>query len=95
VGRRDTRRASASAPATTPRRPAGLGYHRAVSTRLTPDQIGSRDLLRQLSDQQVAPRAAAIDSSGELQWDLARLLAAHDVLIQRLIVARDLLASLS
>ncbi len=39
-----------------------------------------RDVVRELADERIAPRAAAIDSSAEFPWDVVELLAAHDVL---------------
>jgi len=39
-----------------------------------------RDAVRVLADEQVAPRAAEIDRSGEFPQDLRRLLATHDIL---------------
>ncbi|MFL5754820.1 MAG: acyl-CoA dehydrogenase family protein [Chloroflexota bacterium] len=48
--------------------------------RLTDEQVLLRDTLRQLADEQIAPRAAEIDRSGEFPQDIRRLLAEHDVL---------------
>jgi alkylation response protein AidB-like acyl-CoA dehydrogenase len=48
--------------------------------RLTEEQEMLRDAVRVLADEQVAPRAAEIDRSGEFPEDLRRLLADHDVL---------------
>ena len=39
-----------------------------------------RDLVRQLAQEQIAPRAAEIDRTAEYPWDVRRLLAEHDVL---------------
>ena len=39
-----------------------------------------RDVVRELANERIAPRAAAIDSSAEFPWDVVELLAAHDVL---------------
>jgi alkylation response protein AidB-like acyl-CoA dehydrogenase len=39
-----------------------------------------RELVRQIAQEQVAPRAAEIDASDEYPWDLRRLLGEHDVL---------------
>lgn len=39
-----------------------------------------RDVVRELADERIAPRAAEIDSSAEFPWDVVELLAAHDVL---------------
>ena len=39
-----------------------------------------RDAVRVLADEQIAPRAADIDKSGEFPWDVKELLAAHDIL---------------
>ena len=39
-----------------------------------------RDAVRVLADEQIAPRAAEIDRSGEFPWDVKELLASHDIL---------------
>lgn len=39
-----------------------------------------RDLVRQIAQEQVAPRAAEIDASDEYPWDIRRLLAEQDIL---------------
>ncbi len=39
-----------------------------------------RDVVRQLAQERIAPRAAEIDRSAEYPWDVRRLLAEHDVL---------------
>ncbi|HXS45399.1 MAG TPA: acyl-CoA dehydrogenase family protein, partial [Solirubrobacteraceae bacterium] len=39
-----------------------------------------RDAIRQIADERVRPRAAAIDAAGEYPWDIRRLLGEHDVL---------------
>ena len=39
-----------------------------------------RDLVRRLAEERIAPRAAAIDESGEYPWDVRELLASHDIL---------------
>jgi alkylation response protein AidB-like acyl-CoA dehydrogenase len=44
------------------------------------DMQDFRDLVRQLAQEQVAPRAAEIDAADEYPWDLRRLLAEQDVL---------------
>jgi alkylation response protein AidB-like acyl-CoA dehydrogenase len=51
-----------------------------VSTRLSEEQRALRDVVRELADERVAPRAAQIDESGEFPWDVVELLAQHDVL---------------
>ncbi|HYH92146.1 MAG TPA: acyl-CoA dehydrogenase family protein [Candidatus Saccharimonadales bacterium] len=48
--------------------------------RLTEEHEMLRDAVRVLADEQVAPRAAAIDKSGEFPEDLRQLLASHDIL---------------
>jgi alkylation response protein AidB-like acyl-CoA dehydrogenase len=48
--------------------------------RLTEDQAALRDAVRILADEQIAPRAAEIDRTGEFPWDVKELLASHDVL---------------
>jgi alkylation response protein AidB-like acyl-CoA dehydrogenase len=39
-----------------------------------------RDLVRQIAQEQIAPRAAEIDATDEYPWDIRRLLAEQDVL---------------
>ncbi len=39
-----------------------------------------RDMVRQLAQEKIAPRAAAIDRDGEYPWDIRKLLAEHDIL---------------
>ncbi|MCL4286798.1 MAG: acyl-CoA dehydrogenase family protein, partial [Thermoleophilia bacterium] len=39
-----------------------------------------RDLVRKLARERIAPRAAAIDETGEYPWDVRELLASHDIL---------------
>jgi len=51
-----------------------------LSVRLSEDQRALRDVVRELADERIAPRAAEIDSSAEFPWDVVELLAAHDVL---------------
>jgi len=51
-----------------------------VSYRLTADHDELRAVVRQLADEQIAPRAAAIDASAEFPWDLKELLARQDLL---------------
>ncbi len=51
-----------------------------MSVRLSEDQRALRDVVRELADERIAPRAAEIDSSAEFPWDVVELLAAHDVL---------------
>jgi len=48
--------------------------------RLTEEQTLLRDAVRTLADERVAPRAAAIDKTGEFPQDLRELLAAQDIL---------------
>ncbi len=50
------------------------------SYRLSEEQVLLRDTLRQLADEQIAPRAAEIDRTGEFPEDIRQLLAHHDVL---------------
>ena len=47
-------------------------------TVLNPDQTALRDAVRELAQGKIAPRAAAIDQSGEFPWDVVELLAQHD-----------------
>src|SRR5918999_3589513 len=51
-----------------------------VNVRLTEDQRALRDAVRELADERIAPRAAAIDTSAEFPWDVVEPLARHDVL---------------
>ncbi len=39
-----------------------------------------RDLVRQIAQEQIAPRAGDIDRSGEYPWDIRKLLAEQDIL---------------
>jgi alkylation response protein AidB-like acyl-CoA dehydrogenase len=48
--------------------------------RLSEEQQMLRDAVRVLADEQIAPRAAEIDRTGEFPWDVKELLASHDVL---------------
>jgi alkylation response protein AidB-like acyl-CoA dehydrogenase len=48
--------------------------------RLTEDQALLREAVRVLADEQVAPRAAEIDRTGEFPQDLRQLLAVQDIL---------------
>ena len=48
--------------------------------RLTEEHEMLRDAVRVLADEQVAPRAAEIDRTGEFPEDMRRLLADHDIL---------------
>jgi alkylation response protein AidB-like acyl-CoA dehydrogenase len=48
--------------------------------RLTDDQLMLRDAVRVLADEQIAPRAAAIDKTAEFPEDVRQLLASHDIL---------------
>ena len=48
--------------------------------RLTEEHEMLRDAVRVLADERVAPRAAAVDRTGEFPEDLRRLLADHDIL---------------
>jgi alkylation response protein AidB-like acyl-CoA dehydrogenase len=47
---------------------------------LTEEQRLLRDAVRELADERVAPRAAAIDRTGEFPEDLRQLLATQDIL---------------
>jgi len=51
-----------------------------VTYRLTADHDELRAVVRELADEQIAPRAAAIDQAGEFPWDLKELLAKQDLL---------------
>jgi alkylation response protein AidB-like acyl-CoA dehydrogenase len=51
-----------------------------IGYRLTEEQVLLRDTIRELAFEQIAPRAAAIDKSGEFPEDIRHLLATHDVL---------------
>jgi alkylation response protein AidB-like acyl-CoA dehydrogenase len=48
--------------------------------RLTDEQRQIREMVHDLCLEQVEPRAAAIDESGEFPWDIKELFAAHDIL---------------
>ncbi len=59
-----------------------------TSTTATPTDLYSipqqhqdfRDLVRQIAQEQVAPRAAEIDQTDEYPWDIRKLLAEQDIL---------------
>lgn len=51
-----------------------------MTVRLSEEQRRIGDAVRELADARIAPRAAEIDASAEFPWDVAELLAAHDVL---------------
>ena len=44
------------------------------------DERALIDAIRELAQERVAPRAAAIDRSGEFPWDMKELLAQQDIL---------------
>src|SRR4051794_398216 len=44
------------------------------------DLLDFRDTIRQIVSERIAPRAAAIDESGEYPWDVRELLAGQDIL---------------
>jgi alkylation response protein AidB-like acyl-CoA dehydrogenase len=50
------------------------------SIRLTEDQVLLRDAVRELADEQIAPRAADIDRNAAWPEDVRQLLASHDIL---------------
>jgi alkylation response protein AidB-like acyl-CoA dehydrogenase len=45
---------------------------------LNEDQREIRDLIRALSRERIAPRAAEIDKSAEFPWDVVELFREHD-----------------
>ena len=47
-------------------------------TILNDDQRALRDAVREMAQEQIAPRAAEIDARGEFPWDIVKLLAGHD-----------------
>jgi len=51
-----------------------------VTYRLTRDHEELRAVVRELADERIAPRAAAIDQAAEFPWDLKELLAKQDLL---------------
>ncbi|MEP6640212.1 MAG: acyl-CoA dehydrogenase family protein, partial [Chloroflexota bacterium] len=51
-----------------------------LTYRLTEEQTLLRDAVRTLADERVAPRAAAIDKTGEFPQDLREMLATQDIL---------------
>ena len=51
-----------------------------MSYLLTREHDDLRAMVRELADEQVAPRAAQIDQSGEFPWDLKELLAKQDLI---------------
>ena len=51
-----------------------------MTYRLTADHDELRAVVRQLAEEQIAPRAAEIDASADFPWDLKELLAKQDLL---------------
>ena len=51
-----------------------------MTYRLTRDHEELRAVVRELADERIAPRAAAIDQAAEFPWDLKELLAKQDLL---------------
>jgi len=55
-------------------------YNRGVSYEpLTEEQREIRDLIRDLSRDRIAPRAAEIDKSAEFPWDIVGLFREHEL----------------
>src|SRR5204863_4360049 len=55
-------------------------YNRRVSHEpLSEEQRGVRDLIRDLSRDRIAPRAAEIDKTAEFPWDVVELFREHDI----------------
>ena len=67
---------------------AGLGYPRrrlpaggvTGITEIPTEHEDLIDLVRELAQKEIAPRAADIDASGEYPWDVRRLLSEQNVL---------------
>ena len=51
-----------------------------MTYRLSDEQIELRRIVRELAEEQIAPRAAEIDATAEFPWDLKELLARQDLL---------------
>ncbi|MDP8905413.1 MAG: acyl-CoA dehydrogenase family protein [Chloroflexota bacterium] len=49
-------------------------------TILSDEVAALRDAVRELAQEQIAPRAAQIDASAEFPWDVVELLGKHDIL---------------
>ena len=47
---------------------------------ISQEALDLRDMVRQLSQEKIAPRAGDIDRQSEYPWDLRELLASHDIL---------------
>jgi alkylation response protein AidB-like acyl-CoA dehydrogenase len=47
---------------------------------ISQEALDLRDMVRQLSQEKIAPRAGDIDRKSEYPWDLRELLASHDIL---------------
>ena len=47
---------------------------------ISQEALDLRDMVRQLSQEKIAPRAGDIDRNSEYPWDLRELLASHDIL---------------
>ena len=51
-----------------------------MTYRLTAEHLELRAVVRELAEERIAPRAAAIDAEAEFPWDLKELLAQQDLL---------------
>ena len=51
-----------------------------MTYRLTDEHVELRAMVRELAEERIAPRAAAIDADAEFPWDLKELLAKQDLL---------------
>lgn len=51
-----------------------------MTYRLTDEHLELRAMVRELAEERIAPRAAAIDADAEFPWDLKELLAQQDLL---------------
>ncbi|HET7509589.1 MAG TPA: acyl-CoA dehydrogenase family protein [Solirubrobacterales bacterium] len=52
----------------------------APAYEISQEALDLRDMVRQLAQAKIAPRAGEIDRSGEYPWDIRELLGSHDVL---------------
>src|SRR5262245_19583142 len=81
TARRTTRRSSTTSTATTSR-PSATSRNRLSRVAwdvLTDEQRELRDLVRQLARERIAPRAAEIDESHELPWNVVELFRENDI----------------
>jgi alkylation response protein AidB-like acyl-CoA dehydrogenase len=80
IGSYEGRRSSNGGRSASSGYDAGVTESGTIGYRLSEEQVLLRDTIRTLAFEQIAPRAAEIDKSGEFPEDIRRLLAEQDVL---------------